>query len=412
LNEAPLRSLIAPTSAPQIHAALLFLTSATAIDFWGVRLSDMAVGALAISVLLYRPQPTQEALAAAVLTFILLALVIISTAVPLISENPKGIGNRASNAFSIPLSITLAALMTLNCSARNAAKFSEKYCRIALISTWSIWIYTTLFGYPTGVTPWEDPTRFSAISDNPNQLALFVLPIPFFALLAYTYELISKSRMITYTIAALLMNAAIIGKGLFIAWMIALAVLTITGYESKVGRSPALSNIIIRGGVAVALFLLATPIIISLYTGETPGSQAQQGSIRLDLWRNGVSAWAEALFFGHGPGHYSGIDAPYNGMEAHNLFIDWATAYGLLGILALLGLFLFLFTVAATRKQWIVCALYLCLLTQSTFHFYARQPAFWIFLAAGFCVSTGQRKRSNLSPAGETKRNPCATTWH
>lgn len=372
---------------PSIQAGILFLTSATAVNIFGARLSDIAALLFLLFLLPLRSNSNTQGRSIASAFLLLLLAIFTSFYFQLLNSDSELILAGLPNATAIPFGIILALFFLDRCRGQRAVGIASAYCRITLLTCWILFIWQLLIGQPEWITPGEVEGRFSALSNNPNQLALFLLPIPFFSLFSYMKGTKGRTSVIFEIAAAVLLNFFIIGKGLLVSWALALMFLMLSGCKLE-GTIRATLNFVLTRSLLVSIFVLAiSPIAFLLFTGNAPGSQEGQGSIRLSLWKNGIEAWAEAPILGHGPGHYSGLERPYSGMEAHNFLIDWGSAYGLFGFLSLLLLLLLFFANAFKKEKWIIFSFYIALLAQITFHFYGRQPAFWLWWAFGFIFS-------------------------
>lgn len=380
-------------STPFIQAALIFLTSATAVNFSGARLSDIAAILFFASLFLSRPSATQHKFTTTSLLFLLLFLTSVGTFLQVLRYDSGQVTAGLPNAIAIPFGIIVTLLFLHRCGEQHVARIAAAYCRITLLICWMLFFWQWLIGHPEWIAAGEVEGRFSALSNNPNQLALFLLPIPFFSILCYMKGFRSLSGVTTDIIAAVLLNFFIIGKGLLVSWALALLFVMLTGWKFEGRIRKTLNFILVRSLLATIFVLAIAPIAFLLFTGNAPGSQEGQGSIRLALWLNGLEAWAEAPLFGHGPGHYSGLEMPYSGMEAHNFFIDWGSAYGLLGFLGLFSLLSFLSAHAFKARHWIVVAFYVALFAQIVFHFYGRQPVFWLWWIFGFILSSERSEK-------------------
>lgn len=385
-------------SSPSIQATVIFLTSATAVNISGVRLSDIAALLLISSLFLHRSNDSTRKLTTTGIFILLLFATFISFSFQFLKFDPELTLAGLPNAIAIPFGLILALIFLNRCNEQRATKIASAYCRITLLTCWTLFLWQWLLGHPEWIDVGEVEGRFSAFSNNPNQLALFLLPIPFFSILCHMKGARGRGGMVIDIIAAVLLNFFIIGKGLLVSWTLALVFVMLTGWKFDGPIRATLNFILVRSLLVVAFVLAIAPIAFLLFTGNAPGSQEGQGSIRLALWLNGLEAWAEAPFFGHGPGHYSGLETPYAGMEAHNFFIDWGSAYGFLGFFSLFLLISLFFAHAFKRKNWIICAFYIALFAQIVFHFYGRQPVFWLWLAFGFVFSFARSDNAYAAP--------------
>jgi O-antigen ligase len=243
------------------------------------------------------------------------------------------------------------------------------------------------FWHPKWINVSEFPDRFSALSSNPNQLALFLLPIPFFSAFCYLKGAITFKIMLLLTSLTLLINFYVLGKALFVGWLLALFFLYLNNMKFFEKTKISLRLILRNWFFVFFVALLMIPIFLLLYSGNIPGGQAGQGDVRIQLWAHGLQAWSDAFLLGNGPGHFSGVKGPYEGVEAHNLLIDWASAYGFISLTFLVTFFLLVIYKASKNYNKLIIALLITLILQMTFHFYARQPVFWIWWIIAFIVA-------------------------
>lgn len=370
---------------------LIFLMSATAVSFNGIRMADLAFFIFGLTLIVSGCKLIIDRLSFAL--SMLLATVFLSTSIALILGGEIVV----SNAVAVPAGVFISLLCLIFIKPVDVLEIIHGYPFFLIFFTLLVGLAKLL-----GVDiPWivydEEMDRFSGLSQNPNQLALYLLPIPFFSLVSYLKNRKSKWQISVEIIAAILINLFVLGKTLFVGWLISFAFLFLIGFVYVGNLRVNLLNIILKlSFLCLAVFALL-PMIFALYRGDTAGSVEGQGDDRLALWRNGLHAWFDSFLFGHGPGHYSGVEAVYQNMEAHNFWIDWLSAYGFIGGCALfLYLLLNLMKIMSTRS-WIIASLYISLFIQTTFHFYGRQPFFWMLLVIGYLsASELARKKSKV----------------
>lgn len=379
-----------------VAAVLLFLTSATAVSVFGARVSDLAAAALfaLIAFAACRRRAAPFLPPTATPAVLLVGTILFSTALQLIFASKSVRSDSASNAIAVPLGIAVAFLLLRRMRPEEQLNVLTKYCYTVVLSCAALLAHEFYFGIPSWIQIVDDTNRFSALALNPNQLALYLLPIPFFALTLLSIGRIAALPAVALVVGAVAINFFAFGKALFSAWIVGFFVVGLFGLK----RAWSLRRILLWGAVLVVAYPLChsylLPVIEALYVGDAPGSVEGQGDARVSLWTNGLIAWLDAPLMGHGPGHYSGLDRPYEGLEAHNFAIDWLSAYGIAGFAALLALVWSILSAVISNRSWIVLGFYTCLATQSMFHFYGRQPVFWIWCALGLTMSSvlAQRK--------------------
>ena len=229
--------------------------------------------------------------------------------------------------------------------------------------------------------------RFLGLSTNPNQLALYLSVIPFMLILRIDM-FYSKIQII---ISVLLMLACFAvayfckSDALFVSWLLGIPLYILYVLKKHRFDIKTLKSIVLRVFFPFALALII-PLVLFFQLKNleteliaTTEAEGNQGSVRIALWQNGVTVILDSPLFGLGPGAFSGIEKPYDGMEAHNTFIDLGVNAGLIGLLFYLCL-VFLIIKLLYRKNKIMFVWIISLILFSGFHFVLRQPIFWVYL--------------------------------
>ncbi len=280
----------------------------------------------------------------------------------------------------------------------------------------------------SGIDALYDHTRWQHLSNNPNQFALLVLPLPFLALYL-TLRQGAKDRVLMPTIAclvALALGFYSMSDALMLAWigggLVTLLALPNSGPDTQ-HRGPqarlvaALLIVLMVSGSAWQVRDIAAGIVLGSGSGVRPGGDAcseaglpksrsesderpSQASVRLCLWRNGLKAIQYAPLTGMGPGPHSGFITPFSGQEAHNTLIDWGTQTGVAGMVALVTVLAWLLWQVARRRQYELTAMLLALYCFAMFHHVLRQPIFWVIplLAWSLAASSKRYGRSASAP--------------
>lgn len=369
-----------------IQASLIFFTSATAIQFFGMRLSDVAVFLFSISIVFSGYRKMSGDLIVSFLLLCVLITILLSSFYAIFSYR-LGVDLKTPNLVAVPFGVILSLCCIWLMNSRQILGVVSWYSGVAVFLCSFLLVWEQFFGKFDWVVVGEEFDRFSALSQNPNQLALYLLPIPFLSIISFLSGVKRKWLAIFEIALVFFVNFFMLGKAVFIAWGVSAVFLFFIGWVW-------FGDVRLRWMTLfwkVAFLSMLSPLVLfvvnALYKGDTAGSQEGQGDVRVRLWMHGIEAWSDSVVFGHGPGHYSGLDSAYENMEAHNFLIDWISAYGLIGGLVLIAYFSWLILFSFKRKAWIVLALYISLLVQITFHFYGRQPLFWMLLVFGYIVS-------------------------
>jgi len=262
---------------------------------------------------------------------------------------------------------------------------------IVLLNALLIILYTFLPSLSV-VNPWYYETRLSGWTSNPNQLGMFVTPLPFLALF-----LVKQSKGIWKRLFYLVLGILSITIGLLtdsdalkLSWIIGFGLLVLDFWlriykkKTKSLLKFALFGAFLPGVILISLFIFASPIISTIsnivelvYARESGG--VSQGDARTTLWANCVQVIAASPIWGFGAGSFSGIPLPFDGMECHNSYLDWGTNTGLLGV-AIFALY----ASGVLRKVWPERLLFLglaALFIGAFFGYYFRHPIFWVYLA-------------------------------
>lgn len=401
---------IPTTVVSYVQASLLFLTSATAVSIAGLRISDAAFGLFVVSLLLTIKSCPRLPVSALVALFVMVIAIVLATGYAFWAENDLRANNaEIVNTVAIPLGLFSCALGMVLLSPSSGMRVISAYATTASLLSLALLIVGSGGWLESWAVPDEGIDRFTGLSNNPNQLALFLLPVPFFSLIACLGGSKGRRRAFSEIAIVLVVNVFVIGKSLFVAWSAAALFLYIIGWRLSGIRHLNVQGLSVRLITFLAAIIVSTPVLVLLYLGHLPGSVENQGETRATLWRNGLNAWLDSPLVGHGPGHYSGIDLPYQNMEAHSTLIDWLSAYGAIGGLALICFVGWLLVSAVRNGSWVVAALLIAILWQAMFHFYGRQPIFWMI----FCFSylLGKNKQPvQLTQCGSHSRKLAAVT--
>jgi hypothetical protein len=398
-------------------AIVVFFMSATAVEVGPVRLADIAFGLGFIAIVaihLFRIS-THENTEGTLVGFLVALILscIVSWLIQLAFANIEVIEAGYANAVIVPCAIIFTILLILSLSNGELVKLASETSLIFSALLVAILLWWLFFPQPTWLKiDYEATYRFSALSLNPNQLALVLLPLPFFSYLGWKYNRKPRLLALSEAICAFTINGFCFGKALFVAWMFGLA---LPIYIDAIINAEKHRFFYIFSGIAGApvILLAVFQVLDSFYAGRGLGSIEGQGENRLAAWTNGLLAWKDAFLFGHGPGAFSGVYGPYEHMECHNTLIDWATGYGLIGVVLLISFFGFAFKKAFESRDWSIAGYFFSLVVQSFFHFYGRQPFYWVWWTIGFAfVATAAARREKSSFGGRRSAAVIARPSH
>lgn len=237
-------------------------------------------------------------------------------------------------------------------------------------------------GAAMGFGPFFYGPRFSGLSLNPNQTAMFALCASLVALVLASKTPVSKLTPVY--VAAFVVSMAI---GVFTrsdAFMIcSVFVVFCISYLVAFRLIRSFVGTVIVGVFAALVLVAAVAVFDPDLFGnlvkmiQVSFGAGNQDSDRELLWRHGVAAWRERPIFGNGAGAWSGISSPFQAIEAHNSFIDWLSMVGFVGALPLAYCVSTLLRLNL-KQHMLSYAGVLALTTFFMFHFVFRLPPTWL----------------------------------
>ena len=296
--------------------------------------------------------------------------------------------------FSFFLSVTLL-LKNQKESIYNKIKFIV--IAGTIIFTFLLIWWKNISPYFLGMSLVYGGVRFTGGAINPNQLALFIVPIPALSLFLLNNKMNKKAILGKTFLLFIFLASIYVGlniqsdavKGTFILMLTFFLMLSI--YKKL--RFP--SNILLMNFVLILVFfiiLLNTGMIESgYYKLFNWFEKLDSDGSRAFLWVQGIKTAFESPFVGYGPGSRI-ILSPVHSMETHNTFIDLLLQVGFI------GLFLYIVILmnglkTIKRNKYLIIA-FLGLIIFSVSHFVLRQPIFWMYLILIYLVDSPKEKYS------------------
>lgn len=239
--------------------------------------------------------------------------------------------------------------------------------------------------------------RMTALTTNPNQLALYLVPFPAIVTFLLARAVTRRARVLLLGALGLglLAGGAVASDALACAWLagglagLAWLALGHDDQANAAGRKwiaiAVAAVLVASAGTLLGRFAPALGLGVFPGPGGFPSQEyweRNQVNIRLALWRSGLEALSLSPLVGLGPGRHSGIEHALQGEEAHNSFIDLATMAGFSGPLLLLWVFLM---VGRPRRfmngaQYAACTILLTLAIYASLHLVIRHPIFWFYI--------------------------------
>ena len=359
------------------------------------------------------------------------------------ADKPGALAAHHAMAYAFTGAVTVGLLAML-------VKFSEAALRLSILGLTSITAVVLWFGFVVYISgnaglanqlQMADASdiRYSGWSINPNQLALFFVPLPVWVA-ALWRDLTQPTRwqMLGFGVllfALMLMGLLVRSDGLFVVWVFEFVILIMLRlrWEMKASRVSLLGYALVmvlcvflvktfaHGEVRKSVRCAAETILqggglwsAKCYDGQAFKDQetfrigysnpVEKTGIREELWKHGLQAWAQSPWLGNGPGEYSWYSMGANGgrseiMESHNITIDMLTQGGLLAGGAWLALVLYLL-IGAWRIRDSYTFSVVLMMSAFTFFHNTRQPYFWFVLA--FSYEAIRRKLFVSLPANKS----------
>lgn len=220
--------------------------------------------------------------------------------------------------------------------------------------------------------------RFNGLSANPNQLALYIGFLPFWLL--QQPLVLSRWQTVLGLVTSGWLGWLTGSEALRLAWFAGAVWFTILTIWNYSWSSNLVQNAHIRAFFALLLVfgLVGLTSLLTVYATDIYAIGGQ-GDLRLQRWQNGLTAFIRSPLFGLGPGAFSGDRTPFEGQEAHNLYIDWMASGGLLAVGALIWFQIRVWLNLANSQAHALFAGFVALLVFCSFHYVARHPVFWLF---------------------------------
>jgi hypothetical protein len=273
--------------------------------------------------------------------------------------------------------------------------------------------------------------RYSGWSINPNQLALFFVPLPVWV--AALWRDVAKPTQLQMAgfglllFALMLMGLLVRSDGLFVVWVFEFVILIMLRlrWEMKASRMSLLGYALV---MVLCVFLVKTFAhgevrksvrcavetisqgeglwSAKCYDGQAFNDQEafrigysdplQKTGVRQEHWVHGLESWWQSPLVGHGPGEYS-YNSIGNEKESHNITIDLLTQGGILAGCAWLALVSYLLIGAWRIRDSYTFSVVLMMAAFTFFH-NTRQPYLWFVLAFSY---EAIRRRLFVSPPAD-----------
>lgn len=240
--------------------------------------------------------------------------------------------------------------------------------------------------------------RLAGFSSNPNQLALLVLVTFNISFVFCKKMMIPRLWRVAIYVFLLYVSLRTVSEALLVAIFLGFVSyfsIRFSIYSFKrTDRLYVLISVMLMINLALSYFAS----FVSYSAGDLYGviNINNQGDDRFTLWFNGLSSLSDSLVFGNGPGAHSGFGGPFEGVEAHNTFIDMLTQVGLIGFLSFVFLSIYIFLKGGRRDIAYSTFVLVSIFSFAQFHFILRQPLFWFGLVLPILLYYVQKISDNL----------------
>lgn len=238
-------------------------------------------------------------------------------------------------------------------------------------------------------TQWTD--RLILFAKNPNQLADFIAPLPFFLLYFIKNSKSALFTLLISTLIALVVLTALeaSSKSLLLGWIIAIVYLLIHYiFRGKYAMYLISTLVFFSTTVLFYFHINYSDSIINVLQNlfDSSGAMTIDNSIvydmliRVKLISNAIEAGYLSPVFGLGSGASSGVFETFQGRESHNHFSEIFMTSGILGLLSYLGLMLYVFSKISSAREPFLMSVLIVITVTSMFHLQLRQPLFWFYI--------------------------------
>jgi hypothetical protein len=229
--------------------------------------------------------------------------------------------------------------------------------------------------------------RFQGWTENPNQLALFTLGMPFLGIFFYQRAKSAwRKAMCAFAIGCCLMvGLATFGDGLRLAWIVGLGGLAALAWWRAVlrmrGRFVYITHALVPFVIIFSILTLGDELVNRAWeVGEATYQEGGQGNTRITHWMHGIEVILQSPVVGFGPGPHSGIWGPFQDQEAHSTPIDWGTSTGMVGIALHFALVIWCAWKAFRVGSFTMFSMVMALTVFSIFSYTIRWPVYWLLL--------------------------------
>lgn len=238
------------------------------------------------------------------------------------------------------------------------------------------------------IHPWYMIVRFVGWSENPNQLAIWLAPIPFLAFLVFPQSkgFFQKTLVVMAVLGSLIAGFLSSSDALVAGWFLGFVVASFLKLKKFISwRQPdaaAALRLWIVGCAAFFVFAWFSTQITEAFLGKWDGMfhRNGEGQDRLNRWGFAMEAIQSSPIVGFGPGSFSGPYFAFGHEEAHNTWLDWLLSTGLVGFLTLIVYQARLIRDLYLRGPVLISGAFSAYVGIMMFHYVFRHPLVWFFI--------------------------------
>lgn len=215
--------------------------------------------------------------------------------------------------------------------------------------------------------------RFSGGAKNPNQLLFYASTLSLLLIIYHKRKSIILLPIIIFIMLKTKSDAYVLSLVVMAGFFIYLKSLFFLKKTSLIIKT--LTHLLIAISVLLMVVYSYSDAIVDIWLN------ADEGNARVDLMWNGLLASLQSPLFGWGAGSFSGLNAPFEGGEAHNTFLDLSMSFGFLFPILIYIIFFSALLKSIKNNDHLVSAFILGFILSGLFHFSGRHFAFWIEVA-------------------------------
>ena len=218
------------------------------------------------------------------------------------------------------------------------------------------------------------------LSNNPNQLSLYLVCLLF--LLSFY-----KKKFFIFLPAIVLAGILIDSRAFQVSLYSIIISVTVFYLIKKINNYKIIYFLLFCSLISfVLLIILNDQILNFIFENDSRG-----GSVltRVMLLKNALIVIKQSPFIGNGIGAFSGRDAPFMGIEAHNTFLDFSMQFGI--IFALIFYFFFILSVVVFFKKHeiLIASTLVGLIIFTLFHYIGKHLIIYFIIAVLINVVKG-----------------------